>query len=204
MSCFSDVQSRTCSNCFVTCPRSWPLRGHSFGYGERLPSAYRGKTMDKEGIVREQLLDLLRGGNAHMDFDQAVDQFPPPYFNSQPPNSDYTPWRLLEHMRIAQWDILEFIRNPNHVSPAWPEGYWPPQGEKADRKKWERTIRTFRVDLQTMKGIVENPNTSLLAPLAHAEGYTMLREVLVLADHNSYHIGEFAILRQIMGTWPKE
>ncbi len=160
--------------------------------------------MDTERGIRDQLVDLLRGGNAHMDFDQAVDQFPLKYLNSHPPNSEYTPWRLLEHMRIAQWDILEFIGNPNHVSPPWPEGYWPPEAEKADQRKWKKTIGTFRQDLQAMQAMVKDPNTSLFASLAHAKGYTILREVLVLADHNAYHIGEFAILRQIMGTWPKE
>ncbi len=159
--------------------------------------------MNAEKIVRDQLLELLRGGNAHMDFDEAVDRFPLKYANAQPPNSDYTPWRLLEHMRIAQWDILEFVRNPRHVSPSWPEGYWPDEGEKADLKKWEKSVRSFRRELRAMQAIVRNPKTSLLSDLPHAAGYTVLREVLVLADHNGFHMGEFAMMRQVMKTWPK-
>ena len=159
--------------------------------------------MEPDKIVREQLLELLRGGHAHMVFDQAVDQFPLETINSRPPGSDYTPWRLLEHIRIAQWDILEFVRNPSHVSPPWPEGHWPPEGETADERKWNETIKRFREDLQAMQAIVENPETDLFNSLPHAEGYSVLREVLVLADHNAYHMGEFALLRQLMSTWPK-
>jgi hypothetical protein len=160
--------------------------------------------MEQEYVVREQLLQLLRGGNAHMVFDQAVEKFPMEKINARPPGSDYTPWRLLEHMRIAQWDILEFVRNPNHVSPPWPEGYWPPEGEAADESRWNETIEKFREDLQAMQGIVENPGTDLFGDLPHAAGYTILREVLVLADHNVYHMGEFGLLRQMIGAWRTE
>jgi hypothetical protein len=157
--------------------------------------------MEPENVVRDQLLQLLRGGNAHMVFDQAVERFPVEKINSHPPGSDYTPWRLLEHMRIAQWDIVEFVRNPNHISPPWPEGYWPPEGEAADESRWDETIEKFREDLQAMQDIVGNPATNLFDSLPHATGYTVLREVLVLADHNAYHMGEFALMRQILGTW---
>jgi hypothetical protein len=160
--------------------------------------------MEAEETIRNQLLDLLGGGNAHMDFIEALAQFPVEYINTQPPNSDYTPWRLLEHMRITQWDILEFVRNPDHVSPNWPEGYWPPAGKTADAQMWEESLNKFRKDHQALQAIVEDPNTDLLASLPHAPGYTILREVLVLSDHNAYHIGEFALMRQVMGTWPEE
>ncbi len=160
--------------------------------------------MDTEKTIREQLLDLLGGGKAHMNFDEGVDRFPIKAANSNPPNSDYTPWRLLEHMRIAQWDILEFIRNPKHVSPPWPEGYWPREGKKADAKEWKKSVSGFRKDLTAMKRIVKDPKTKLLAPMAHAKDYTILREVLTLADHNAYHLGEFAMMREIMGTWAKK
>jgi hypothetical protein len=109
-----------------------------------------------------------------MSFDQAVADFPIERINSLPPNVSYTPWHLLEHIRIAQWDILEFTRDPDHVSPRWPEGYWPPPDEQADE---------------------------VYAPLGHATDYTVLREILLVADHNAYHIGEFAVLRQVMDTW---
>lgn len=158
--------------------------------------------MDPDKVVREQLLYLLRGGNAHVSFDQAVAEFPLEHINSRAPHVSYTPWHLLEHVRIAQWDILEFIRDPDHVSPQWPEGYWPPGDEQADEVKWEKTIGAFRADHGALQDLVEDPTTDLFAPLPHAKDYTVLREILLVADHNAYHIGEFAILRQVMGTWP--
>lgn len=158
--------------------------------------------MSSDQIVREQLLALLRGGNAHMRFDEAVAGFPMEHINNRPPHVPYTPWHLLEHIRIAQVDILEFIRNPRYVSPAWPEGYWPVQDEQADPARWQQTLAGFRADLQALQDLVADPHTDLYAPLPHAPGYTIFREILVVADHNAYHIGEFAILRQVMQTWP--
>jgi hypothetical protein len=157
--------------------------------------------MSADAVVREQLLQLLRGGNAHLGFDQAIDAFPLEFINSRPPNVPYSPWQLLEHVRIVQWDILEFVRNPDHVSPAWPEGYWPLKDEEADPARWQQTIGAFRSDMVDLEAMIEDPATDLYADLPHAEGYTVLREILLVADHNAYHIGEFAILRQVMGTW---
>ena len=159
--------------------------------------------MDTQNIVRKQLLDLLGGGNAHMGFDEALDRFPMEAINASPPGSDYTPWRLLEHMRIAQWDIVEFVRNPQHVSPPWPDGYWPAQGTKADSQKWEQSLQSFWADLHDMQAIVENPETDLLSEMPHAPGYTILREVLVLADHNAYHLGELVVVRRLLNAWPR-
>jgi hypothetical protein len=158
--------------------------------------------MTADQVIREQLLALLRGGNAHMGFDEAVADFPVEHINSQPPHVPYTPWHLLEHVRIAQWDILEFIRNPQHISPDWPEGYWPAPAEQADPTRWQATLQAFRADLQALQDLVMDAQTDLTAPLPHAPGYTIFREILLVADHNAYHIGEFAILRQVMGTWP--
>lgn len=158
--------------------------------------------MSADQIVREQLLALLRGGNAHLGFDDAVADFPMDQINAEPPNVPYTPWHLLEHLRLAQWDILEFIRNPDHVSPGWPEGYWPARDEQTDQARWQKTIGDFRADLKALQDLVADPQTALYAELPHAPGYNILREILVVADHNAYHIGEFAILRQVMSTWP--
>jgi len=160
--------------------------------------------MTTDSVLREQLLALLRGGNAHMTFDQAVADFPPNQINSCPPNVPYTPWHLLEHMRIAQWDILEFIRTPNHVSPPWPTAYWPAPDERADPTQWDKTLRDFRADLRALEELIQHPYTDLFSDLPHAKGYNILREILLVADHNAHHLGEFAILRQIMGTWPKK
>jgi len=157
--------------------------------------------MTTDQVVRDQLLSLLRGGNAHMTFSQAVADFPLAAINHQPPQVTYTFWRLLEHLRIAQWDILEFIRNPDHVSPEWPRGYWPPPQEQATPSLWENTIAGFQTDLQDLVALVTDPETDLYAPLPHAPKYTILREILLVADHNAYHIGEFAILRQVCGYW---
>ncbi len=157
--------------------------------------------MDPDKVVRDQLLSFLRGGNAHLTFDKAVADFPPDHINVQPPNVSYTPWHLLEHIRIAQWDILEFIRDPDHVSPRWPQGYWPPPGEQADEAKWGKTITDFHADLQALQDMVQDPATDLYAPIPHAGEYTVLREILLAADHNAYHIGEFGVFRQVMDTW---
>jgi DinB family protein len=157
--------------------------------------------MRLDDVVREQLLALLRGGNAHMPFEEAVAGFPLERINDPPPNVPYTPWHLLEHLRIAQWDILEFIRNPAHVSPPWPEGYWSPPSARAHAQTWADTIAAFQADLRALEELVADPTTDLAAPLPHAPDYTVLREILVVTDHNAYHIGEFAILRQVMGTW---
>lgn len=154
-------------------------------------------------VTRTQLLALLQGGNAHMPFEQAVADFPLERINERPPGVPYSLWHLLEHLRIAQWDILEFVRNPAHVSPDFPEGYWPPPQVEADPQQWQATIVQFQADLRAMADIVSDPATDLYVDLPHAPGYTILREVLVLADHNAYHIGELAILRQVMGAWPE-
>lgn len=158
--------------------------------------------MNEDKVVRNQLLALLHGGNAHMDFERAISDFPVDKINENPPNVPYSPWHLLEHMRIAQWDILEFIRDPNHQSPEWPRGYWPSPGTVADRSGWETTLDSFRADLADLIAMVEDPEVDLYSDLPHAEGYTIMREVLLVADHNAYHIGEFGILREVMGTWP--
>jgi len=159
--------------------------------------------MDTDKVLREQLLFLLRGGNAHLTFDDAVAEFPLAHINIKPPHVPYTPWHLLEHIRIAQWDILDFIHNPAYAALKWPEGYWPAPDAQADESKWNQTIQDFRANLVTLQKLVENPGTDLTAPIPHAPKYTILREILLVADHNAYHIGEFAILRQVMGAWPK-
>lgn len=157
--------------------------------------------MGSEQIMREQLLALLHGGHAHMTFDAAVAEFPLDSINRKPPHVPYTPWHLLEHLRLAQWDILEFIRNPAHISPDWPAGYWPPAEAQADAAQWQQTIAAFRTDLKALEDIVTHPETDLFAPLPQGLPYTIFREIMVVANHNSYHIGEFAILRQVMNTW---
>lgn len=158
--------------------------------------------MSTDTVLREQVLGLLRGGHAHMSLDEAVADFPLDRINDRAPHVPYTPWHLLEHIRIAQEDILEFTRDPQWVSPPWPEGYWPARDEQAGAARWNATINAIRRDLEAMQALVADPANDLTADLPHAPGYTLLREALLVADHNAYHLGEFAILRQVMGTWP--
>ncbi len=158
--------------------------------------------MSSDQVAREQLLALLRGGNAHLSFEQAVADFPVEYMNHRPPHVPYTPWHLLEHLRIAQEDILDFIRNPAYVWPDWPAEYWPAPDEQADEARWQQTLAAFQADGRALQDLVADPKTDLFAEIPHAPGYTIFREILVVADHNAYHMGEFAILRQVMQTWP--
>jgi hypothetical protein len=157
--------------------------------------------MNTEPALREQLVDLLRGGNAHMPVEAAVADFPVASMNTRFPNGTYTPWHLLEHLRLAQWDILDFIRNPAYQEQNWPEDYWPPQDREATKEDWDRTIAAFQADRRALEELVLDPETDLHARIAHGSTQTILREILVVADHNAYHIGEFAIMRQVMGTW---
>lgn len=154
--------------------------------------------MDRDKSLREHLLSLLGGGSAHIDFDAAVKDFPLSAINRKAEHVPYTPWHVLEHMRIAQWDILEFSRNPAHVSPPWPEGYWPASDATADEAAWNKSVEAFRSDLEEMKQLVADPATDLLAKIPHGDGQTILREALLIADHNAYHLGVLVTLKRIL------
>jgi hypothetical protein len=160
--------------------------------------------MNTDQAVRNHVLALLDGGQAHMSYEDVVADFPADKINVKPPNVPYTPWHLIEHLRITQWDILDYTRNPNYVAISWPTDYWPEQDAKTDMAGWQKTIDQFLADLAEMRAIVADPKTDLTAPIPYAEhGHTVLREALLLADHNAYHIGELGILRQVMDAWPK-
>jgi hypothetical protein len=158
--------------------------------------------MDKDKTLREQLLALLRGGNAHLDFEAAIADLPAELRGAKPPGVPHTPWRLLEHLRIAQWDILEFSRNPAHVSPSFPAGYWPEGDAPPNAAAWDKSVKAFRADLKAMQGLVADPKVDLFAPFPHGQGQTLLREALLLADHNSYHLGQLVTVRRLLGAWP--
>jgi hypothetical protein len=158
--------------------------------------------MKPDAVIRKELLALLDGGNAHMGFDEVVADFPMQYINSKAPHSPYSCWHLVEHMRIAQWDILEFIRNPKHVSPHYPEGYRPRPEDKTDEKGWLKAINGVRADMDALKEMVRDEKTNLFSPIPHARSYTIFREIILAADHNAYHIGELAIMRQVLNLWP--
>ena len=156
---------------------------------------------DQMGTLREHLLYLLRGGGAHLDFEKAIAGLPAELRGRKPPGLPHTPWRLLEHLRIAQWDILEFSRNPRHISPPFPEGYWPQGDAPPDPDAWDSSVAAFRSDLRAMQDLVADPATELFTPLPHGEGQTVLREALLVADHNAYHLGQLVVVRRLLGAW---
>ena len=160
--------------------------------------------MKNDHALREHLLELLSGGHAHLDFEKATAGVPVALRGSKPPGLPFTPWRLVEHMRIAQWDILQFTIDPHHVSPDFPGGYWPDRDAPANSKAWDRSITAFRTDLKAMMDLVADPKTDLFTPLAHGQGQTILREALLVADHNAYHLGQLVSVRRLLGAWRDE
>jgi hypothetical protein len=151
--------------------------------------------------LREHLLSLLQGGGAHVDFETALKGLPATLRGKRPKGSEHSLWEILEHMRIAQWDILEFSRDPKHVSPEWPGGYWPRTKAPASSQAWTRSVREFRAGLKAMSKLVAEESTDLFARIPHGDGQTILREALLVADHNAYHIGELVLVRRLLGAW---
>ncbi len=151
--------------------------------------------------LRKHLLDLLNGGQAHATFDKAVKNLPEPLRGKRPKGAEYSPWEVLEHLRIAQWDILAFSRDAKHQSPDWPGGYWPPQPAPPDAKAWNKSVRAFRRDLKALCDLVADPSTDLYARIPHGDGQTILREALLAADHSAYHLGELVLVRRLLGAW---
>ena len=154
--------------------------------------------------VRKHVLYLLRGGGAHLSFDDFAGSFPADLCNRQIEGLHYTPWQVLEHMRLAQSDILEFSRDPNHVSPEFPKGYWPRPDDLGTPALWQQTIEAFREDLRQLEALVEDPSTDLYAKIPHGDGQTILREALLTADHNAYHLGVLAVMARIVKAVPDE
>ncbi len=158
--------------------------------------------MNSDQSLRKHLLFLLNEEGAHASFESAVKKLSANLRGKKPKGCPHSAWQLLEHMRIAQWDILEFTRNPKHISPKWPDEYWPSLPEPPNAKAWDKSVKAFRADLGAITEIVANPTTDLLERLPHAADKTVLREVLLVADHNAYHVGELVLLRRILGSWP--
>jgi len=155
-------------------------------------------TTDQDKSLRDHLLSLLRGVGAHMAFDDFVADFPAELCGHKIDSLPYTPWQVIEHMRIAQWDILEFSRDASHKSPKFPEGYWPKPDEVGNTELWYETIDKFRADLKQMEVIVADPASDLFAKIPHGDGQTILREALLVADHNAYHLGALAVMSRIL------
>jgi hypothetical protein len=149
------------------------------------------------------LLNLLTAGHAHATFEQAVKNLPQELRGKTPKGAEHSPWQIVEHLRIALWDILEFSRDAKHQSPKWPEGYWPKEKAPADEKAWDKSVRAFRKDLKGFCALVTDEKTDLFAKIPHGDGQTILREALLAADHNAYHVGQLVLVRRLLGSWPQ-
>jgi hypothetical protein len=158
-------------------------------------------TKDHDQHLRQNLAYLICGGGAHAKFDDAIKNLPSDLRGAKPPNFPHSAWMLLEHLRIAQWDILEFSRNQKHISPKWPEGYWPKTEAPPTAAAWNKSIQQFRADQQAMVDLVENPKTDLVAKIPWGDGQTILREALLVADHNAYHLAQLVDVRRLLGVW---
>jgi hypothetical protein len=157
--------------------------------------------MDTSASLRQHVLGLLNGGHAHATFDQAIKNFPTELRGKKPKGAEHSAWQVLEHLRIAQWDILEFTRDAKHKSPDWPSGYWPAKATPPDEKAWDKSVRAFKRDLRALCDLVADESNDLFATIPHGTGQTILKEALLTADHNAYHLGEFVLVRRLLAAW---
>ncbi len=159
--------------------------------------------MSNDAVLREHLIQLLQGGNAHATFEQATSGFPHDLIGKRPKGAPHSPWESLEHMRIAQHDILRFSTSADYESPKWPEGYWPASPAPEDPKAWDKSIREFKKDLKEFEDLVRDPAQDLYRKFPWGDGQTLLREALLIADHNAYHLGQLVLARRLLGAWEK-
>src|SRR5437879_13653279 len=165
------------------------------------PRPRKRQQADPHRALRDHVHDLLRGGHAHLVFKDAIADWPIALRGTKPAGQPCTPWRLLEHIRISQWDIVEFTTSAKHVSPEWPSGYWPSSDAPADAVAWDKSVAQVERDRRAMQRLVRDPGTDLFARIPHGTGQTVLREALVLPDHNSQHLAELVVLRRLLGAW---
>jgi hypothetical protein len=158
-------------------------------------------TKDHDQHLRQNLAYLISGGGAHAKFDDVIKNLPANLRGAKPEHFPHSAWMILEHLRIAQWDILEFSRNKKHVSPKWPECYWPQTEAPPDAKAWTKSIQQFRADQAAMIELVQNPKIDLYAKIPWGDGQTILREALLVADHNAYHMAQLVDVRRLLGAW---
>jgi hypothetical protein len=151
---------------------------------------------------RMHVLRVLDWEDAHVGFDAAVSDIPSDMRGTRAPGLPYSPWQLLEHMRIAQHDIFDFCRNPKYVEMKWPDDYWPKTSEPPGADAWEKSVAAFRRDREALKQFFADPRLDLLAAIPHGTGQTYLREALLVADHNAYHLGQLVAVRRVLGNWP--
>jgi hypothetical protein len=157
--------------------------------------------MDPNQALRDHLRRLLDWRDAHADFDAAVKDMPPDRAGERPGGLPYSPWELLEHLRIAQRDILDFCRDPNYAEKKWPDDYWPDDPAPLTAEAWGESVAAFRADLEALKQLVADPAVDLFAKVPHGQGQTYLRELLLVADHNAYHVGQLIVVRRLLGAW---
>ena len=157
--------------------------------------------MSNEAQLRQHLVKLLTGSEAHADFEAAIKGLPADLRGKTPAGAEHSPWQLVEHLRIAQWDILDFSRNPEYKAPQWPEEYWPSSAAPPSDQAWHNSIKGIREDLKAMCDLVSDPATDLYAKIPHGDGQTILREALLVADHNAYHVGQLILVRRLLGAW---
>ena len=157
--------------------------------------------MNQNDSLREQLIKLLDWQDAHVNFDAAVEGIPPALQGVRPEGLPYSPWELLEHMRLTQSDILSFCRNPDYKPPKWPDEYWPKSTSPPMPNDWEESIDAFRADRHSLQSLIADPTLDLYAEIPHGDGQTYLREVLLVADHSAYHVGELVAVRRLHGLW---
>jgi hypothetical protein len=157
--------------------------------------------MKNDKTLREDLLSLLTEANAHASFDDAVKDLPANLRGKRPDGLPHSPWELVEHLRIAQWDIIEYALDSKHESPEFPVGYWPKSPEPPDEKAWDKSIAAFHKDMKKLVAVVNDPSTDLLAPIPHAKNESLHNKSLLLADHNAYHIAQLVQTRRLLGAW---
>ena len=157
--------------------------------------------MINESVLRDQLSRLLGWEDAHVGFDNAVDGIPAELRGTRPSNLPYSPWQLIEHLRITQHDILEFCRNPNYKELKWPDDYWPASDAPPSARAWDESIRLFRQDRKALQQLAADPAVDLTARIPHGDGQTYVRELILAADHAAYHLGELIVVRRLLGIW---
>jgi DinB superfamily len=157
--------------------------------------------MNHDQALREQLAKIIDWNEAHADFHAAVDDFPAKLRGRVPDGFPYSAWQLLEHIRLALWDILEFSRDARHKSPKWPEGYWPKTAAPPSDDAWDKSVKAVEEHVDAMRKLVTDPSRDLFAPLPHGTGQTLLREALLVGDHSAYHMGQLVLLRKALGAW---
>lgn len=159
------------------------------------------KQKQPDANLRKHLAALVHWKDAHVDFDAAVKGIPARCRGVQPPGLPYSPWQLLEHIRLAQADILDFCLNPSYFAPKWPDDYWPSSPTPPDSRAWQMSVSSYRADLRSLGILLDDPAIDVYSEIPHGQGQTYLREILLIADHTAFHLGEIVVVRRLLGVW---